>query len=246
MTLRRIWRLVGILLALIVLGSGVLPVMAQDATPADQCLNKGGFYDETLATCNALTNFRIEVAYPVELLPNDAIEGALDQYIAQQTSDLLALASTPGFPFGPDGVNYSLNINYDIYHHSASVLSLQLTTSTYTGGAHPISFFQTYVFNLDQGRVIPFNEIFPPENDPLATIAPIARAQLHAQWGDDAEGMWIEAGTAMDSANYQDFVLTEDSVIFFFEPYQVGPYAMGPQSVTIPMAELASVMAPLS
>jgi hypothetical protein len=74
-------------------------------------------------------------------------------------------------------------------------------------------------------------------------ISPLAQEKLRIQLADIADAAWIEQGTGRDSANFSRFVLVGDRVMFYFDPYQVGPYALGPQTVTIALADLAVVMA---
>ncbi len=80
--------------------------------------------------------------------------------------------------------------------------------------------------------------------DPLATIAPLVQASLAAQLGDMADAAWIEEGASPDPANYQDWLLTPEALTFIFEPYQVAAYAAGPQTVSIPLTEIAGLLAP--
>jgi hypothetical protein len=39
-------------------------------------------------------------------------------------------------------------------------------------------------------------------------------------------------------------VITPDALTFFFPPYQVAAYAAGPQTVSIPLAQLGALLAP--
>jgi len=64
------------------------------------------------------------------------------------------------------------------------------------------------------------------------------------QVGDMSDADWIARGTAPVPENYENWVLTPDALVFTFEPYQVAAYAAGPQIVTIPLADLADILAP--
>jgi hypothetical protein len=59
-----------------------------------------------------------------------------------------------------------------------------------------------------------------------------------------ADPSWIEEGAGPNGDNFARWALVEEGLILFFDPYQVAPYAAGPQVVTIPRAALAGVAAP--
>ena len=48
----------------------------------------------------------------------------------------------------------------------------------------------------------------------------------------------------MNPDNYQRFVLTDEALIFFFDPAQVAPRVAGPFEVSIPLENLTSILAP--
>ncbi|MFO7321856.1 MAG: DUF3298 domain-containing protein [Chloroflexota bacterium] len=229
-------------LAVCLLSSGA--ASAQSGSLEDFCLSKGGVWDAEEAACKATTIIEMNVEYPVELAAQlPAIEYAVDEFVREQREEILALGTDTLYPAGRV-MNFYLDISSDVFYHSDTIASLLLTVSNYTGGAHPNSFFKTMTFDLENGIQLGFNQVFPPENNPLAIIAPIAQAQLIEKL-PDLEESWIRDGASMDSANYRNFVLTEDSVIFYFDPYQVAPYVYGPQQVEIPLSELEAIMAPL-
>jgi len=46
---------------------------------------------------------------------------------------------------------------------------------------------------------------------------------------------WVEEGTdTEDPVNFDNFNLSEEGMIITFNPYDVGPYVMGPFKVIIP------------
>lgn len=232
--------LVGVVCALSVAGAS-----AQGETAEDFCLSKGGVWNATDSTCQATTIIEMHVDYPVELASQqESIEHQVDEFVREQRQALLAIGADTLYPAGRE-LNFFLHIDSETFHHSDSIASLLFTVSTYTGGAHPNSFYQTMTFNLDEGYELSFNQVFRPETNPLATIVPIVQDALREKLPDVEEWM-ILAGSSMDSANYQNFVLTPDSVIFYFDPYQVAPYVFGPQQVEIPLSELEDILAPLT
>jgi hypothetical protein len=54
----------------------------------------------------------------------------------------------------------------------------------------------------------------------------------------------IEKGAAAKADNYQGWTLTKKGLGIEFDPYQVGPYAAGPQSVLVPYSNLKDIINP--
>jgi hypothetical protein len=44
---------------------------------------------------------------------------------------------------------------------------------------------------------------------------------------------WLKSGTSPKSENFQALVLTREGATIFFDPYRVGPYAIGRMEVRV-------------
>jgi hypothetical protein len=140
---------------------------------------------------------------------------------------------------------WALDVDFESYAFSEAITSLNFNVYQYTGGAHGNTFFATFIFDLETERVLGFDDLFLAGINPLETIYPIVQASLEEQLADyEPDLAWIAEGTGMNPDNYQNFVVSEDALIFFFPPYQVGPYALGPQQVSISLADLTGILAP--
>jgi hypothetical protein len=67
---------------------------------------------------------------------------------------------------------------------------------------------------------------------------------LESALGEMADPSWIQEGAGPRTDNFARWALVEEGLTIFFDPYQVAPWAAGPQAVTIPRAALAEVAAP--
>jgi hypothetical protein len=54
----------------------------------------------------------------------------------------------------------------------------------------------------------------------------------------------VAEGLTPELANFNDFELTSQGIKIYFPPYQVAPYASGPQEVKIPYAVLEKILRP--
>jgi hypothetical protein len=228
----------GGLVALLIVLSGAVHVMAQE----DVCTQNGGNWDASAQQCILSAAIQIKIAYPLELAGYDLAAQTVDQFLATTRSAFLTPVAEGPF-YSPPGP-LDLQVDYELFDFSPTILSVKFTVYEYTGGAHGNTAFQTYTFDLAQQRILTLNDLFLPGSNPLQVIAPIVQQDLAATLGDMADATWIEQGTGTNPDNYQNFVLTPDALIFFFPPYQVAPYAAGPQTVSIPLAQLSAVLAP--
>ena len=78
---------------------------------------------------------------------------------------------------------------------------------------------------------------------PYDATSRLSRVALEKQLAKDSGQQesdvreWVEPGTTPDSTNFT-FTFTDDTVKLYFQEYQVGPYAIGPQSVELKRADL--------
>lgn len=216
------------------------PARAQDPDP---CYVKGGWIDEETGRCVIRAGIEIDLAYPTEIVGYPFIEAEVDAFMVAQSQEITAFFSEID-PIMIGGFNapWSLYINYEIFYPAPDLISLVFTISTYTGGAHPNTYFRTYVFDLTNETLLGLEDIFAV--NPYATISPIVQASLIAQMADFADPQWIADGTGETPENYLNFVLDKGELVFLFPPYQVAAYAAGPQSVRIPLSDLANILNP--
>lgn len=138
---------------------------------------------------------------------------------------------------------YDLIIKSHVYSFSEAINSIQLNIYEYTGGAHSNEYYKTYTYDKTSGEIYDFKDLFQEEHNPLNTIFPLIKEDL--SFLDDQD--WLEEGTGEepdDFKSYQNFVLTEDEIIFTFPAYQIAPYSEGPQEVRIPLADINVVLKP--
>ncbi len=213
------------------------------ATPEDDCFAANGQWNADESKCVIQSGVRIDLDYPVELAAQPVVAETIDPWLAGIQQEFIA-SYVPDFTLPSYMNNWTLTASYEIYEHSADVASLVYTVGNYTGGAHPNYLYVTYTFDLiDQSRIA-LEDLFVRGRDPWTTIAPLVMANLTEQLGDAADGTWIESGSGTNPDNYRAFALTEDSLVFYFAPYQVAAYAAGGVEVRLPLDALEGVIRP--
>lgn len=235
----RLNRIVLIVLVLLVISLTVgTLVQAQE----DACFNTGGTWDAEDERCVIRSSIEISLDYPLWLEEeHPTVADAIRQWFqdvrrgyVEWFTDLEVIS--------PASATWFLYASYEEYRFSEDVVSFVYTVSDYTGGAHPNRYFQSFTFDLANADIVTLDDVLT--DDALATISPLVQADLIAQQTDFADEEWITRGTGEEPANYSAFALSEDSLIFFFAPYQVAAYAAGDFSVSIPLSEINAVLKP--
>jgi hypothetical protein len=228
---------IALVLLLLVMTIGF--VVAQD----DQCAQYGGFQNPETERCELHGGFDVDIQYPVGYSTYPNTQDTLDTFVQETYQNFMQGSLDAGwFAFQSSG-NWSLTMQYEDYHHSENIVSLAFSVYDYVGGAHGNTWWRTFTFDLTQDEEITLSDLFLPDGDPLSVIAPLVQAEIAAQLGDGTDTTWIAEGTDEFPAEYLNFVLTEDELIFIFPPYQVAPYVAGTRMAHIPLSELESILA---
>ena len=128
------------------------------------------------------------------------------------------------------------------------VLSTQYSVHWYgAGAAHPNHFFIPFRFLLEPlFRIRDLRNLFEDGTKALALIQNSVREQLLTPLPDGDAALqedWVSRGTA-DWDSLTCFAFEKDGVEFSFAPYQVGPYARGPQFAKEPFDTIKELMKP--
>ncbi|MDE1919350.1 MAG: DUF3298 domain-containing protein [Patescibacteria group bacterium] len=127
---------------------------------------------------------------------------------------------------------------------SPSTVSYIFTIYEDTLGAHGNLFFHTFTFDAKTGAALALADLFSPGARYLDTLSSISRAKLPGIIGPDADTSFITGGTTPEDKNFENFFFDNKEFVVLFPPYQVGPYSAGPQTLRIPVSDLADILKP--
>jgi hypothetical protein len=146
---------------------------------------------------------------------------------------------------GMESFNWSKIKETRILHNEHYILSLEYHDYGYTGGAHGLSVSRFQVVDLRSGRLLSLDEIFRPDyrND----LRDIINSEARKAYGLDSRQGLTEAGFFSDFIDpSENFYMTKDGIGFFYNQYEVAPYAMGPVSIFVSYSSLKRILAPES
>jgi hypothetical protein len=128
---------------------------------------------------------------------------------------------------------WEIEVSMDIQDHPTFV---ELTTSgwTYTGGAHGNGFNTYFLIDRTDGKMLTLRDFFT-NLDELNTIA---EKYFRAIFGLSETESLNEYGFWFDNDNFtvnENFTSSGDSLLFFYNTYEIAPYSGGPTELLIPI-----------
>ncbi len=145
--------------------------------------------------------------------PNDyPDQQALTAYLTQARDGFVNVSEMPGsynLPYELD----AKGTGYRSGSPTGGTQSVVFTMWQNVGGVHPQTWYKSFNWDLAKKAPITFDTLFKPGNKPLDVIYPAVEQYLQKQQGM-IDG--IPPSVGLDPAKYQNFALTDDSLIFFF------------------------------
>jgi hypothetical protein len=252
----RSFRVAVFAMALVAFGSAGVAA----AAPKDYCADLKGV--STGVTCQikmADPGYNVDISFPTGY-PD---EQSVADFITKQRDDFLNVAKSSA----PRDQPYQLTIssaNYGSAIPPRGTEAVVFTVVQNVGAGHPQTTFKS--FNWDQSYRKAILWTAKPDDkkntplwrvdDPLTTVAPIVQAELQKQTAPPANPTQtappasptppappVTIAGANDPANYQNFAITNDGVIFFFDQGRMLPDAAGAPQVLVPRSAIDPLLA---
>jgi hypothetical protein len=186
--------------------------------------------DQICHAHSATPNYAVDVRFPVDYPDQQALIDAITKERGGFI-DWVAQSVPRSFP-------YELNIVGHPYRSgtpSAGTQSLVFHVGSDTG-VHPVTTYKALNYDLSKHVPITFDTLFRPGSQPLEVLNPIVQRELDKH----------EAAQPLNDLNvaaYQNFAITDDTVIFFFDQDGLLPHEDGPLDVSVPRADLPPLLA---
>ena len=155
--------------------------------------------------------------------PNSPAQNALEFWESDTTEDR-----------APWSDEYSVEVVTAVQ----GVISVRQDNYLYTGGAHGMPGRETHIFSGEDGSEVTLASLLPLSEEEVNELAMekfLARIEEHPEDGyfEDAADT-INAKTDFLSQSY----LTQEGVVFYAQPYEIGPYSSGFHEITLTWEEL--------
>jgi hypothetical protein len=125
-------------------------------------------------------------------------------------------------------------IKYEVTLLTPELVSIRFGMDTYmAGAAHPNHNFMVLNYDLVNDNEIKFTDLFKNPEEALKILSIASKNNLSS---DDFP--LFEEGLQPIVENFSNWNLQENALRLSFDPYQVAPYAAGPQEVNIPYRDI--------
>jgi hypothetical protein len=182
-------------------------------------------------------------AYTLQMnFPNDyPDQRSLVSYLTQSRDGFVNVAEDPDannlpYEMDADGVGYRSGASAP----GGGTRSVVFTMWQNVGGARPQTYYEAFNWNMATNAPVTFDSLFKPGIKPLDVIYPEVNKYLFTMQGLLNP---IPQTAGLNPANYQNFALTDDSLIVFFSQGQMLAESAGPLQASVPRAAIAPMLA---
>lgn len=155
--------------------------------------------------------------------------GSMDEAVKTTLTDIQTnYLSIPG---GPEGAEYEISVESE-GSVVDSLLCYAITRAEYTGGAHGMYGTECHTYSLRDGFELSLADLFSDEE--LQRLDALIREKIAAQYQASTDDELIEAGFFPEYiAPTENFLVTPEGITFYYNPYDIGCYALGAVTVTL-------------
>lgn len=172
-----------------------------------------------------LTEERFSLIYPQ--ISGNARHTLFNQAVKQEAAAFAREFAKP---------ELSGSLDYRVDRNSGGMLSVTLQKFTYLQhAAHPMTVWKSFNYNSRTGAFYQLKDLFKPD---AAYVAELNR-QISYQIAERQLPMLQPFRGIKDN---QDFYLTPDSLVIYYQLYEYTPYAYGFLTFTIPLADLTPLL----
>lgn len=182
----------------------------------------------------------VEIWYP--FLENPVIDSSVHNFVKSE-ADAYFSAGEEVDRTDPEAnemfSHWELSGIFFVSRPSDRVISLTFNTYQFSGGAHGNISINCLNYDLESGKSLDFSDLFANTGLALSLMSELSAKKLTKKLGEDAVEEMISSGTSPEEANFKNLTLVPDGLIIEFQPYQVGPWSIGPQRIRLSLEELA-------
>lgn len=166
-----------------------------------------------------------------------AVAASVEEYVESIKRDFYSFAVD--VPDAPGG--WSEEQVFEVGRNTSRVVTVRYTVYTYRGGAHPNGFVRWVHFDASTGRQIELPSLLRNE----AAYVNCLRDSLRRRLGV-APGQTLESGGAFVQGDSlplpSTFTVEGDTLVAYYNPYEILSYAEGPVEIKIPVGNILSAV----
>ncbi|WP_277585599.1 polysaccharide deacetylase family protein [Psychrobacillus antarcticus] len=158
------------------------------------------------------------------------IDEQLDTYLIAMQENKQRGSKIPG----------ELNIAFEIFPHTSGSFSFVMITGMYTGGANGYTEFNTINFHPKSEKIIGINDLFGGDESNLVKLSSLVRDNIKKDPSlkDQVQEEEMLLATEPRWSNFEQFAIIDDTLVIYFDEYEIASGAAGAPIIAVPLSEL--------
>lgn len=138
--------------------------------------------------------------------------------------------------------SYTKDVRTEIQNLQGDLLTYRIYFEEYTGGAHGTYYTSFLNIDLNTLTTLSLDDLFVGDyQEPLAKLICLQlMAQNNVSTREELENLGY--GVTGDILPIENFYLDDKGITFFYNVYDISPYALGTSSVTIPYSHMEALL----
>ena len=138
---------------------------------------------------------------------------------------------------------YYMDKTASLERSDSSVISFSNTDYEFWGGAHGSYITYGYTVDVESGSELKFEDMITDMESFRAEAVPYVTDKLYEDYGEGLFPEYAETVGSTFGGEYEpSWYLNATGIVIVFQPYEVGPYAMGQAVVTLPYSQFGKYM----
>lgn len=166
----------------------------------------------------------------------EEFSGTADQAVAAALQDIRTNYLPEGT--GPTGAEYEISAEAETSTVD-SLLCYQITRAGYTGGAHGMYGTECHIYSLADGFELSLADLLSEAQ--IGRLDSLIRTKIAVRYQASTDEELTKAGFFPEYiAPTENFRISPEGITFYYNPYDIGCYALGAVEVTLSREELGS------
>lgn len=180
---------------------------------------------------------------PCNNFSKDSIQLFIDTYVADQVTDYKQ-DMTQASEFNFDVYSYSvysrrIDLCDSLVYNSNGIVSITMLSQEYSGGVHGNDLLTTFNYDLARNELITPSSLFVDPKDSRIVDILLGKLMLEFEVNapDELEYEGIFNYQVLEVTN--NFYFTDEGITFYYNPYELAAYAVGPIELSVTYSELS-------
>lgn len=181
---------------------------------------------------------KINAAIEKEILLNTPVENGAIATVEGMMDELSSSYQQLVNEFEDYEQSWLVEINADILYQNQNYISIASSVFNFTGGAHPNNSQIYKTYDLQTGEPITLGDLFIEGYEKAlyeaAEIEFRMQKEIPPRNSLSSAGYWFEDDQFKLNEN---FAIIRQSLIFYFNPYEIGPYSLGATELELKLTD---------